>query len=407
MFCSKCHTEIREEDIYFCPRCGQKIENKKTNNHFYFSPKIKSISNEHEEQYSYSKEYSNVKNDTLEDHQEQYSYSKEYSNVKKDKPDEHNTQYDYSKKYSDITKDTADEHETQFKYNSKYSETDSINVTSDEDYVKAYIQKNYDSIKNKKFNIGALIFGPFYCFYRKMYFIGIILLLIESSFLFTVGGDYSTLIELFINLYLAIKINEIYLRKVNNNIETIKNNNPDKTSNELIDICSKKGGTLPLLLIIVLIILLPLEISIFYIMIGYEEDYYNTYPTQEEYIIREISYIKPSNFIEVNTSELHNYLKATDNSCYLNAYSISYTGDIKEYLSNNTSNYNYKDKQEIKSIEYNNKKWNYISMTTSYGRKTIYTHNYNNYMYIFTFEGECNNYENQILNTIEYKKESE
>ena len=69
MFCSKCHTEIREEDIYFCPRCGQKIENKKTNNHFYFSPKIKSISNEHEEQYSYSKEYSNVKNDTLEDHQ--------------------------------------------------------------------------------------------------------------------------------------------------------------------------------------------------------------------------------------------------------------------------------------------------------------------------------------------------
>ena len=141
MFCSKCHTEIREEDIYFCPRCGQKIENKKTNNHFYFSPKIKSISNEHEEQYSYSKEYSNVKNDTLEDHQEQYSYSKEYSNVKKDKPDQHNTQYDYSKKYSDITKDTADEHETQFKYNSKYSETDSINVTSDEDYVKAYIQK--------------------------------------------------------------------------------------------------------------------------------------------------------------------------------------------------------------------------------------------------------------------------
>ena len=41
MFCSKCHTEIRDENIKFCPRCGQEIGNKRTTNHFYFGSTLK------------------------------------------------------------------------------------------------------------------------------------------------------------------------------------------------------------------------------------------------------------------------------------------------------------------------------------------------------------------------------
>ena len=407
MFCSKCHTEIRDEDMNFCPRCGQKIENKRTNNHFYFGAKINSSKNEHEDQYEYSKDYSDVEKDTSDTHEEQYSYNKNYSDIKKDVPDEHNTQYNYSKNYSDVKKDTAEEHETQYRYSSNYSETNSVNVTSDEDYTKAYIKNNYNSLKSKRFNIGALIFGPFYCIYRKMYALGFILLLIEICFLFSIGGDYATLIELFINLYLAVQFNEMYLKKVNTDIESIKNNNPDKTSRELINICSKKGGTIQLKSFIVLVILIPSIIEILDAIVEYDQSVEEKSSSNGSYTIREVTYIRPVNFTEINTSELHNYLKSNDNKCYLNAFSISYTGDSKEYLSNNTSSYNYKDKQEIQSINYNNKNWNYLLMTTSYGRKVIYTHNYNGYLYIFTFEGECNQYEGQILNTIEYNKKSE
>ena len=189
MFCSKCHTEIREEDIKYCPRCGQAIGKNRTNNHFYFKSSLKT-KNEHENQYEYSKDFSNVKDDTLDTHQEQYEYSKNYSDIKKENLDEHNTQYNYSKDYSNVTKDKAEEHENQYNYSAKYSDVNTMNITSDEDYVKAYIKYNYNLIKKQKINIGALIFGPFYCIYRKMYFLGIILLLIESSFLFTIG-DHS------------------------------------------------------------------------------------------------------------------------------------------------------------------------------------------------------------------------
>ena len=401
MFCSKCHTEIREEDIKYCPRCGQAIGNNRTNNHFYFKSSLKT-KNEHENQYEYSKDFSNVKDDNLDTHQEQYEYSKNYSDIKKENLDEHNTQYNYSKDYSNVTKDKAEEHENQYNYSAKYSDVNTMNITSDEDYVKAYIKYNYNSIKKQKLNIGALIFGPFYCIYRKMYFLGIILLLIESSFLFTIGGDYCTLVELFINLYLAIKINEIYLKKVNNNIENIKNNNPDKTSKELIDICSKKGGTISIKLFIILLFLLPITIYLLTIIFRFEEFNEKQEDKNNTYKVRNITYKIPSNFNEIRTNEIYNFLKTTDNKCYLSTSSISYAGNVDEYISYSSNSSKYTNKTDIKEWEHKGNSWKYIMMNTSNGDKTIYVSRYNNYIYVFTFDGDCKEYQQNILNSIEY-----
>ena len=381
MFCSKCHTEIREEDIIFCPRCGQKIERTRINNHFYFRSKLKSTSNEHENQFEYSKNYSNIKDDDPNTHQEQYNYSKSYSDVKKDQ---------------------ADEHENQYIYSTKYSDTNTINITSDEDYIKAYINNNYNSIKKQKFNIAALIFGPFYCIYRKMYLLGIILIIIESNFLFSIGGDYSTLVELFINLYLAIKINEIYLKKVNNNIETIKSNNPDKTSKELIEICSKKGGTISIKLFIVLLFIIPMIISILTILFEYDKSINKKTVSNNTYKVRDITFNTPNNFEEMTTNEIYYYMKSNDNKCYLNTFSISYSGDIKNYLSYNSNSSSNTNKTDIYTWEHKGNNWNYIMMDTSYGEKDIYATKYNGYLYIFTFEGDCNEYKPDILNSINY-----
>ena len=401
MFCSKCHTEIRDENIKFCPRCGQEIGNKRTTNHFYFGSTFKKT-NEHENQYDYSKNYSNVLDDNPDTHQEQYNYSKSYSDVKKDKTDEHDKQYDYSKNYSDVKKDKADEHENQYRYSAKYSDANTINITSDEDYIKAYINNNYNSIKKQKFNIAALIFGPFYCIYRKMYLLGIILIIIESSFLFSIGGDYSTLVELFINLYLAIKINEIYLKKVNNNIETIKSNNPDKTSKELIEICSKKGGTIPIKLFIILLFIIPMIISILTILFEYDESINEKTISNNTYKVRDITFNTPNNFEEMTTNEIYYYMKSNDNKCYLNTFSISYSGDINNYLSYNSNSSSNTNKTDIYTWEHKNNNWNYIMMNTSYGEKDIYATKYNGYLYVFTFEGDCNEYKPDILNSINY-----
>lgn len=407
MFCSKCHTEIRDEDVKFCPRCGQKIENKRTSNRFYFGSTFKTSLNEHEDQYNYSKDYSDVEKDENDTHQEQYNYSKDYSEVKKDTSDEHSTQYNYSKKFSDVKKDSPNEHSTQYSYSSKYSEINTDTITSDEDYIKAYVKNNYYSIKNKKFNIGALIFGPFYCLYRKVYPLGLIVLFFEVCFLFTIGGDYATLIELFINLFLAFKFNEIYLKRVATIVETIKNNNPDKTSRELIKICSNKGGTLSIKSFVALIIILPTIISILDVIFEYNEYVENNTKANNKYTVRDITYNIPNNFNEINSSDLHTYLKTSDNECYLNAFSITYSGDIKEYLSNNTNSTTYTYKSDINTYEHQGKKWEFINMRSSYGNKNIYVHEYNKYYYIFTFEGNCNEYINKIIYSVEYNKKSE
>lgn len=408
MFCSKCHTEIRDENMQYCPRCGQKLDTTRTNNHFYFNSTFKNSQNEHKDQYEYSKEYSDVFKDKTDTHEEQYNYNKDYSNVKKNTADEHHNQYNYSKNYSDVVKDQADEHNEQYTYSYNYSKTSTEIVTSDEDYIKAYIKTNYYRIKNKKFNIGALIFGPFYCIYRKMYSLGILLLIIELLFVSSIGGDYTTVIELFINLYLAIKINEIYLKKVNTRIDNIKNNNPDKSSTELIKICSEEGGTLPVKKIVSAIILFIIILSILSTI--YEFDKYIEEEITKEnttYTIKEITYTKPNNFTEVNSSELHNYIKTNDSSCYLNVYSILYPRDVEEYLSSNSNSSSYTSKSNVLSYDYNGKKWNYITMTSSYGNKDIYVHKYNNYLYVFTFEGDCKDYIYEIINTVEYNKKDE
>ena len=104
----------------------------------------------------------------------------------------------------------------------------------------------------------------------------------------------------------------------------------------------------------------------------------------------------------MTTNEIYYYMKSNDNKCYLNTFSISYSGDINNYLSYNSNSSSNTNKTDIYTWEHKNNNWNYIMMNTSYGEKDIYATKYNGYLYVFTFEGDCNEYKPDILNSINY-----
>ena len=114
-----------------------------------------------------------------------------------------------------------------------------INV--DEEYLEAYIGKNYDAIKEKGFNIFAFFFTQYYCLYRKQYKLFWILVLVSFISLFL--GALSTFAAIGIQIYLGMKFNELYINEVEKDIEIIKATNNGKSEEEIKELCRKKGGT--------------------------------------------------------------------------------------------------------------------------------------------------------------------
>jgi len=126
MYCPKCHKKIAN-NIKYCNYCGHKVSKENT----------------HENQVKYSKKYSNASED-IKTHEDLFSYSLLYSNMYKNK------------------------------------------VTSNEDYLKAYIGKNYEIIRKEKLSISAFIFGPFYLIYRKMWLSALLVFLLILRLLFLI-----------------------------------------------------------------------------------------------------------------------------------------------------------------------------------------------------------------------------
>lgn len=117
----------------------------------------------------------------------------------------------------------------------------------DERFVDSYIGKNSEKVKKTKTSIWAFFFGPLYLWYRKMYkLFGIVLgvnLLINIVFYMLDMPVAIIIAEIVINVALSFKFQEFYLKHVNNSIQKIKNDNQDKNEEDIINICSKKGGT--------------------------------------------------------------------------------------------------------------------------------------------------------------------
>lgn len=281
MFCPKCHTEL-DDDKKFCTRCGTNLQVKKSK-YTQFST-MRTFKRMAELDYSKNKkdneetqELDNTDhNDT---HNEQYNYNKKYSKIKKDNNDSHNIQYNYSKNYSK-SNDYEENHNEQYSYSEEYSKINNIQVTSDEDYIESYVGRYYKYIKSQTISIYSLLFGEYYLLYRKMYTEGIIIIVLNIIIAcFNVG--LASLLTIIVRLFLAFKFKDIYLSKVEKKVNEIKIINSDKQSTELINIISKKGGTLDLGFLIFIAIFISLFTTAVY-DVSVEENNDSTSSNQTE-----------------------------------------------------------------------------------------------------------------------------
>jgi hypothetical protein len=182
------------------------------------------------------------------------------------------------------------------------------------------------------------------------------------------------------NFLVASNFKKWYLSHVKEKVAKIKSENPGASFEQLRNICSKKGGTSMLALVIYIILEIIYIILVFFVIValrtyagiyGSETDYNDTNNRVVETIddgkFGELSINIPDEFVgsEKNTTSYRIYnLKDENNNCKLTMDILATTkyATIDEYFSENV-HYTSNDlvlQPQIKTV--NNKDWNYMSV---------------------------------------------
>lgn len=124
-----------------------------------------------------------------------------------------------------------------------------ITNIGNDDLINAYIGDNVDAIRNRGFSFNTFLFGIYYVIYRKVWPILLkwllLDILIKLLFVKLLFGKLLIIIgKLIINLYFSYQFKDFYLEYVEKQVNKVKEQNKDKSREELINICKRKGGTL-------------------------------------------------------------------------------------------------------------------------------------------------------------------
>ena len=377
MKCLKCGAYVYSSDK-FCRSCGTTLT---------------------EENCQYGDNISNSKYDSTSCHGKQYDYSNTYSHTKKDSDTKYTQSYEYDDKY------TIDQ--------SKYAYAMTTDSGGDDKYVKAYIGQNYQSIKRMKFSFPALIFGPWYLLYRKVwgYAIAIIIISIAAQFLLT--SDLKDFVNIIMNIFVACKFQSIYMKQAEDKVEQIKQQNLDKTTNELLDICRKKGGTstkAPAIIIISALILIPIIAMYVYTndTIDVENENNNEVVEEVEEENNEFTYTIPQGFIKAYGSGFYNRFEYQVNNSIKCNLTVDKTTLIRNYPDEKT----YLEKKmnivanttnqpiPVMSLNLNGKNWKYMNIETPQRSETMYAYKTDKEIYVIkTYDYKINNQTNTICKT--------
>lgn len=377
MKCLKCGAYVYSSDK-FCRSCGTTLT---------------------EENCQYGDNISNSKYDSTSCHGKQYDYSNTYSHTKKDSDTKYTQSYEYDDKY------IIDQ--------SKYSYAMTTDSGGDDKYVKAYIGQNYQSIKKMKFSFPALIFGPWYLLYRKVwgYAIAIIIISIAAQFLLT--SDLKDFVNIIMNIFVACKFQSIYMKQAEDKVEQIKQQNLDKTTNELLDICRKKGGTstkAPAIIIISALILIPIIAMYVYTndTVDVENENNNEIVEEVEEENNEFTYTIPQGFIKAYGSGFYNRFEYQVNNSIKCNLTVDKTTLIRNYPDEKT----YLEKKmnivanttnqpiPVMSLNLNGKNWKYMNIETPQRSETMYAYKTDKEIYVIkTYDYKINNQTNTICKT--------
>ena len=288
--------------------------------------------------------------------------------------------------------------------------TESSSKIVDEDLLDSYIGKNVSGLKNKGFSFNVLFFGIIYIFYRKMWLLGITLLtIVIISILFL--PLLSVYIIVATKIYCCIKFKELYLKEVEEQVDKIKEQNPNKTKDELMQICKKKGGTTIIPVVLLIILYIAFFILVILYTLGKLKDNFEEKPSAFEKLSVEI----PSNFKindKLSNDDYKLYtLSENDSYCTISFRTIEsyiYDNDAKSFLERNMYYTNDDTYSGVSPITINNNNWYYGYVVNDYSLDYYYSIINDEKIYEVEFNivndssSSCSTAYNKIINSMRF-----
>ena len=127
--------------------------------------------------------------------------------------------------------------------------------SDDDEFVllNEYIGKNISKMKNG-FSWNTFFFSVYYMFYRKMWLLGFITMIVYAVLEYLIPNPLILLlVALIYDIIISSSFKDLYLKKALITIDNIKAKNPDATDEELAPIVRKKGGTCGWIVILLLV----------------------------------------------------------------------------------------------------------------------------------------------------------
>ena len=156
---------------------------------------------------------------------------------------------------------------------------------SDTKEIETFIDKNVHKIKPNRISLPSFFFGSLYYLYRKMYVLGILLILLSLSF--TIGFNYVpddykiyvgcaySLFCFVINIVLLIKFNSIYINHANRKINKIKTKYKNESRFEIMERIKYAGSTNLLAPALAILIVFFISGFVYYKMNNYKDNLSN------------------------------------------------------------------------------------------------------------------------------------
>ena len=265
-------------------------------------------------------------------------------------------------------------------------------ANNEEEYLEAYIGNNYKKVKKEYFSIPSLILGPINLLYRKIYVPGILLLAI-ISIAYYCNSNIGFLLNMIVNLFLSFKFNKMYYESANRRIDEIIISNPDKTKEELLDMCRQKGKPFIVLVVFILLFIIVL-ISILPYLIKQED---NEEKEDLNNQVLELTYSIPKGskkgIYDTNNYKTYHYNK-NDIDCFF-IIEAKEGSNLENYAK---TFYEENSKKEEQTIH--NNKWLIIKNND----RNHYIIKYNNNLYHVSFQTQdndtCKRIEKELTSTL-------
>ena len=120
----------------------------------------------------------------------------------------------------------------------------------------AFIGKRIHKFTKGTFSVWAFLFGGAYYLYRKMYGLFFITLGLNIGTEYFLGKIISAGIMILANIMIAFMFKGLYVEHAAKKVKKIKESNADKSEDELLRICKRKGGVtlIPHIILIVAVV---------------------------------------------------------------------------------------------------------------------------------------------------------